>query len=819
NGEDSPAPEDSTVDEEGLATAATQDDSYDGDVAGIALTAGGDLNISWGSDDNNSGTANRSVAFDAAQPGLSGLTSNGEDVVFSLSNDGTVLTAIADGVTVFTVSLSDLESGSYDFSLLDNLDHPTADTEDDINLTFNFTATDSDGDTAGSSFTITVDDDAPVIGEALSENDGNSILLGAKDGSADLGDWGVTPGALTGAVTMNGVTANIAFQDNDSNANSKLRIYNNNADHIGGGSLADNDGQGINNGETLTISFDQLMQQAEIGVDGLGNHFLPESSQQAHATWIAYKNGVEVASGDVKQSTDDNNATTNSFVVEVEFDKIEFTTISDATNSNYSIQYMNVDYIVDDTFDYVSIDSQGLESEVATVTIDMDTMGETASEETTSATYEAYAYNGDNFMTGNFNNPGNIKLNSVNETAIATEYGVGIQNNQNESETGIDDNESLLLKITETVKSATFNLNVPSNQSFNGGWVAFNSNGNAISTGTFASTGSLLLTIASIGEFEYIAFDAHTSNGNANDSGFYVEAVSYVNTSDESHDFSTPSTIAGETITEKNIESTINTGDGDDSITATKDIKNQATINTNEGDDTVTAKNLDSSSINTSEGNDTVTITHDMKNQSSINTGDDDDTVTISHNLDGGTIITGSGNDIVTVNNDMKNQATINTGEGNDTVTIGNNIDSASIDTGSGNDTVNIGNKLENQASIEMGDGFDILDLSRDADIDLTQISNRVKNAEVIDINDSSDQKVTIDFSDIVDLTDDDNELVFVGNNGDVIDFSDNSDWQLNGNETKKVDGVDGDFKEYVSTQAGVSVSIFIEDDIDVEDF
>jgi len=345
NGEDSPAPEDSTVDEEGLATAATQDDSYDGDVAGIALTAGGDLNISWGSDDNNSGTANRSVAFDAAQPGLSGLTSNGEDVVFSLSNDGTVLTAIADGVTVFTVSLSDLESGSYDFSLLDNLDHPTADTEDDINLTFNFTATDSDGDTAGSSFTITVDDDAPVIGEALSENDGNSILLGAKDGSADLGDWGVTPGALTGAVTMNGVTANIAFQDNDSNANSKLRIYNNNADHIGGGSLADNDGQGINNGETLTISFDQLMQQAEIGVDGLGNHFLPESSQQAHATWIAYKNGVEVGSGEIDNPEGQNEGPAGLlevFTVSIPggFDSIEFGNSSNNAGSNYEVRYI-----------------------------------------------------------------------------------------------------------------------------------------------------------------------------------------------------------------------------------------------------------------------------------------------------------------------------------------------------------------------------------------------------------------------------------------------------------------------------------------------
>jgi T1SS-143 domain-containing protein len=315
------------------------------DTAGEALTAHGDLAISWGSDDNNTGVANRSVEFDTDQPGLAGLKSDGEDVVFSLSNDGTVLTATADGDTVFTVSMSDLESGSYDFEQFDNLDHPTADTEDDINLTFNFTVTDSDGDTANSSFTVTVDDDAPVIGEALSENDDNSILLGARDGSAGLDAWGVTPGALTGAVTMNGVTANISFQDNDSNPSSKLRIYNNNANHIGGGSLADNDNEGINAGETLTISFDKLMQQAEIGVDGLGNHFLPDSSQQAHATWVAYKNGVEVGSGEIDNPEGANEGPAGLlevFTVSIPggFDTIVLGNNSNNDGSNYEVRYL-----------------------------------------------------------------------------------------------------------------------------------------------------------------------------------------------------------------------------------------------------------------------------------------------------------------------------------------------------------------------------------------------------------------------------------------------------------------------------------------------
>ena len=343
-GEGENAPEDSIVDEEGLATAATQDDAYDGDVTGASLTAGGDLNISWGSDDNNTGTANRSVQFtDSAS--LPALKSNGVDVDYSISADGTVLTATAGETPVFVATLSDLESGSYTFEQFANLDHPTADTEDDIDLTFEFTATDSDGDTAASSFTVTVDDDAPVIGEALSENDGNSILLGARDGSADLSSWGVARGALVGSLTMNGVTANIEFLDNDNKANSKLKIYNNNANHIGGGSLADNDGQGINRGEQLKISFDQLMQQAEIGVDGLGNHFLPGASQQAHATWVAYKDGVKVAEGEIDNPEGQNQGAAGLlevFTVAIPggFDSIVLGNNSRNAGSNYEVRYV-----------------------------------------------------------------------------------------------------------------------------------------------------------------------------------------------------------------------------------------------------------------------------------------------------------------------------------------------------------------------------------------------------------------------------------------------------------------------------------------------
>uniref|UniRef100_UPI0026302C5C T1SS-143 repeat domain-containing protein n=1 Tax=uncultured Roseibium sp. TaxID=1936171 RepID=UPI0026302C5C len=165
-----------SVDEEGL-TDGNVDSGYDGDLPGAVLTSTGDLAIDWGADDANptdgGGLGDRSVAFDTSQPGLTGLTSNGLAVTVAILSDGTLVgytgatvpTATSDAGIVFFATLSDAGSGSYVFNVADNLDHPTADIEDDIVLEFAYTATDGDGDTASSTFQVTVDDDAPVIGE------------------------------------------------------------------------------------------------------------------------------------------------------------------------------------------------------------------------------------------------------------------------------------------------------------------------------------------------------------------------------------------------------------------------------------------------------------------------------------------------------------------------------------------------------------------------------------------------------------------------------------------------------------------------------
>ncbi|WP_422035133.1 hypothetical protein [Roseibium sp.] len=177
--------------------------------------ARGDLDISWGADNaddtvgaDRATTGNRSVSFgddpDDIPVGTrltdeqvndlievndgalnaSDLTSRGDDVSFIIvqGSQGPVLLAytgnsapsraprwlgeaLANDI-VFQVSLSDDDSGSYSFVLFNTLDHPTTGSgfegEDTLNLTFDYHATDSDGDFASGDFNVGIIDDAPI---------------------------------------------------------------------------------------------------------------------------------------------------------------------------------------------------------------------------------------------------------------------------------------------------------------------------------------------------------------------------------------------------------------------------------------------------------------------------------------------------------------------------------------------------------------------------------------------------------------------------------------------------------------------------------
>ncbi|PWW80941.1 hypothetical protein CR164_12815, partial [Prosthecochloris marina] len=160
-------PENALVDEDDLSPNGNDQSQEPLDGGSLGVVPGGD-----GVD----------TFFDGNTP-PAGLESAGEEVKYYVSPDGHTLIGYTgdlppDGVPaqeqrVFEVVINDpaSEDGnqSYTFTLLGQLDHPEADGENQLLLTFNFTVEENDGDSASSSFNVTVIDDIPVAEDAVEQ--------------------------------------------------------------------------------------------------------------------------------------------------------------------------------------------------------------------------------------------------------------------------------------------------------------------------------------------------------------------------------------------------------------------------------------------------------------------------------------------------------------------------------------------------------------------------------------------------------------------------------------------------------------------------
>jgi T1SS-143 domain-containing protein len=189
------------VDEDGLNNSQAHgvgDSNQIGDAPTNSATASGDLGINWGADNYDvadvggvQDSVGRSLTFTNATVAVDGtsiLKSDGATVLFQLVDNNTRLVGYVDNGTggkgyqlsdrlVFEVKLSDDGTGSFQFTLHDNIDHAPGGSENDITLGFNFTAKDSDGDTATGNFIIGVDDDMPVLIKAADSVSVDESLL------------------------------------------------------------------------------------------------------------------------------------------------------------------------------------------------------------------------------------------------------------------------------------------------------------------------------------------------------------------------------------------------------------------------------------------------------------------------------------------------------------------------------------------------------------------------------------------------------------------------------------------------------------------
>ncbi|MCZ7531628.1 MAG: hypothetical protein M5U31_15605, partial [Acidimicrobiia bacterium] len=204
-----------------------------GAVSGVSL------NILWGADDANptsgGGLGDRSVAFTNANVAVSGayngasLTSLGQAVSYAVLGTGELVGytgalpgSTADANVVFFVSLSDANNGEYSFTLVKPLDHADDGGENTLSLTFNYTATDSDGDTASNTFTVDVVDDVALIGTPQNGTVEEEQLVvegdGLEDGTPNPqdADFGISFNQTTQRATG---TLAVAWGSDDANDN------------------------------------------------------------------------------------------------------------------------------------------------------------------------------------------------------------------------------------------------------------------------------------------------------------------------------------------------------------------------------------------------------------------------------------------------------------------------------------------------------------------------------------------------------------------------------------------------------------------------
>ncbi len=187
------------VDEDGLPggrNAAGGPDGIPGDRVGGFNSGGheniwnGQLNLTWGAD--GPGAIDLNVANQSAtQPVL--RTLDGTPVIFAWDPETSTLVGYKSGNTqeqVITIHV-DQQTGAYNVTLLEPVQHPAGHQEDDV--TFNVTVTVHDGDQSVVSGYIKIDinDSSPIA-----HNDYNEVT----EGSHSDGEGGTVPNSVTGNV-------------------------------------------------------------------------------------------------------------------------------------------------------------------------------------------------------------------------------------------------------------------------------------------------------------------------------------------------------------------------------------------------------------------------------------------------------------------------------------------------------------------------------------------------------------------------------------------------------------------------------------------
>ncbi|MDC5861535.1 Ig-like domain-containing protein, partial [Vibrio europaeus] len=199
--------------------------------------------------------------------------------------------------------------------------------------------------------------------------------LGENDQGPSTGDfynWGTQVDSTTRVLDL-GANDKVTISSNGG----ALTQYRGDAsaNHVGHG-IGIGGGQGINQGEVLTISFDtRPADTITLGLDGVGGYFekgLGNANESSVAITVYYQGGS--TSFDYQKDSSGNGDLFQTLTIpSSEFplpDGVEITSIDLSTNGpgNWELRYIQTE--LDDSFDYRAVDSDGNFSEESTVTIE-----------------------------------------------------------------------------------------------------------------------------------------------------------------------------------------------------------------------------------------------------------------------------------------------------------------------------------------------------------------------------------------------------------------------------------------------------------------
>jgi hypothetical protein len=95
-------------------------------------------------------------------------------------------------------------------------------------------------------------------------------------------------------------------------------------------------------------------------------------------------------------------------------------------------------------------------------------------------------------------------------------------------------------------------------------------------------------------------------------------------------------------------------------------------------------------------------------------------------------------------------------------------------------------------------------------DIDLTSILSTHAKVDVISLENSTNDKITVELNDLI--ADDDKQLIIRGDIGDVVQLDTPSDWSKA--EQQEIDGIK--YNVFTGTGTNSTIKLLIDDDIDV---